>query len=295
MCSSEGAEVLWHQIKLDSSPLPLLKSRGIDLATLLAINHRNLLRLRDAWFDSTQQTFHYITEFPPPQTLRAYMSEFFGTPSESVLIRWCYDILGGLDALHRADPPIIHRALSCDNIFIDPGDGLIKIGLPAIELAIFGRPNPFAGPADDLTGMDPKSDIWLFGLCMIEIATGEICYSEFGTDEARRRREINERQMPRAFSGIHDPNIADLIMTCLGQPKGQPTAGQLRENPLFMELNSDPGSGRSRVSEVIEEPEPSALQELLSKQAREKSEMLARHHQERVAYRKKIATSRDKP
>jgi serine/threonine protein kinase len=292
MCSSEGSEVIWRQIKLDSSLFPHMKSRWIDLPTLIRINHPNLLRLREAWFDSTQGVFHYITEYPPPQNLRAYISEVIRKPSDSVLIRWCYDILGALDALHRATPPLIHRALSCDNIFIDPVDGLIKIGLPAIELAIFGDADPFAGPADDRTGMDPKSDIWLFGLCVIEIATGEICYSEFGTDEVRRRRAINERQMPRAFSGIHDPNVADLIMTCLGQPKVQPTAAQLRENPLFVDLNSDPGSARSRPSE---DAEPTELQELLFRQAREKNEMLARHRQERVNHREKLAAARAGP
>jgi WNK lysine deficient protein kinase len=294
MWSSEGAEVLWHRIRLDQSPIPLLRSRGIDIPTLLTINHHNILRLHDAWYDEPQHTFHYITEYPPPQTLIAYVKNVFGPPSKAVLSRWCFPIIEALEALHGKGPPIVHGDLSCENIFIDPGDGLIKIGLPAIERAVLSQPNPLAGPGDD---KEPKSDIWLFGLCVIEMTTGQPPYAEFTTDEARRKA-INERQMPRAFGEIHDPQIADLILTCLSQTRAPPTMVQLKENPLFLEFSGDLGSGRGRdMSEDVAPPEqPSEMQALLERQAREKKELIARHREERHAYCRKIGyRGRGKP
>lgn len=41
---------------------------------------------------------------------------------------WAMQILQGLEYLHSQDPPIIHRDLECDNIFVNGNHGEIKIG-----------------------------------------------------------------------------------------------------------------------------------------------------------------------
>lgn len=45
-----------------------------------------------------------------------------------VLKSWCKQILKGLCYLHTRDPPVIHRDLKCDNIFITGTTGSVKIG-----------------------------------------------------------------------------------------------------------------------------------------------------------------------
>jgi WNK lysine deficient protein kinase len=45
-----------------------------------------------------------------------------------VIKEWCQQILEGLDYLHSQDPPIIHRDIKCDNIFINGTTGQVKIG-----------------------------------------------------------------------------------------------------------------------------------------------------------------------
>jgi WNK lysine deficient protein kinase len=42
--------------------------------------------------------------------------------------RWGKQILTGLAYLHSQEPPIIHRDLKCDNIFINGNHGKVKIG-----------------------------------------------------------------------------------------------------------------------------------------------------------------------
>lgn len=41
---------------------------------------------------------------------------------------WARQILTGLNYLHSHNPPIIHRDLKCDNIFINGNQGEVKIG-----------------------------------------------------------------------------------------------------------------------------------------------------------------------
>ena len=45
-----------------------------------------------------------------------------------ILKSWCLQILKGLEFLHSRHPPIIHRDLKCDNIFVNGTIGYLKIG-----------------------------------------------------------------------------------------------------------------------------------------------------------------------
>lgn len=71
-----------------------------------------------------------------------------------VLRSWCRQILKGLLFLHTRTPPIIHRDLKCDNIFITGPTGSVKIGdlgLATLKRASFaksviGEPWPGALP-----------------------------------------------------------------------------------------------------------------------------------------------------
>jgi serine/threonine protein kinase len=49
-------------------------------------------------------------------------------PNLKIVKRWTRQILKGLNYLHSRDPPIIHRDIKCDNIFINGAHGEVKIG-----------------------------------------------------------------------------------------------------------------------------------------------------------------------
>lgn len=59
-----------------------------------------------------------------------------------LLQRWSFQVLRGLNFLHSRSPPIIHRDLKCDNIFITGPSASVKIGdlgLATLKKASFAK------------------------------------------------------------------------------------------------------------------------------------------------------------
>lgn len=68
-------------------------------------------------------TTKYAFFLPPHRYLKR-----FKEMKTKVLRSWCRQILKGLHFLHTRTPPIVHRDLKCDNIFITGPTGSVKIG-----------------------------------------------------------------------------------------------------------------------------------------------------------------------
>lgn len=71
--------------------------------------------------------FYKIILFPLMCFYISYLKRF-KVMKPKVLRSWCRQILKGLLFLHTRTPPIIHRDLKCDNIFITGPSGSVKIG-----------------------------------------------------------------------------------------------------------------------------------------------------------------------
>lgn len=59
-----------------------------------------------------------------------------------LLSRWSFQIVKGLHFLHSRSPPILHRDLKCDNVFITGPSGSVKIGdlgLATLKKASFAK------------------------------------------------------------------------------------------------------------------------------------------------------------
>ena len=103
-----------------------------------------------------------------------------------VVKHWSKQILEGLEYLHTRTPPIIHRDLKCSNIFIDGKTSQIMIGDLGLskrysqggQMSIAGTPE-FMAPEIFANGVyDEKVDIYAFGMCILELITKKIPYSE---------------------------------------------------------------------------------------------------------------------
>jgi WNK lysine deficient protein kinase len=121
-----GIEVAWSKIVLSKlevdSRLHKQLRREVDLLKVIRCEH--VMEMFDAWYDHQQDEFHIITEILLSGSLKDYLKRH-GRVSNWVVKLWTKDLLQGLFYLHEQDPPIVHRDVKCDNIFIkgDVGKG----------------------------------------------------------------------------------------------------------------------------------------------------------------------------
>jgi len=118
----EGYEVAWNTSQTSKAEFMELSQ---EIEILKRVRHSNIIQFHDYWYNNTE--FVFITELMTSGTLREYIKKL-QIPNLRIVKRWSRQILKGLSYLHSHDPPIIHRDIKCDNIFINGAHGEVKIG-----------------------------------------------------------------------------------------------------------------------------------------------------------------------
>ncbi|VDM59715.1 unnamed protein product, partial [Angiostrongylus costaricensis] len=140
-----------------------------------------------------------------------------------VLKSWCRQILKGLSFLHSRNPPVIHRDLKCDNIFITGTTGSVKIGDLGLATlknksyakSVIGTPE-FMAPEMYEEMYDESVDVYAFGMCLLEMVTGEYPYTECQFP-AQIYRKVTTGVKPECFNRIPQqyPEIREIIDRCI--------------------------------------------------------------------------------
>ena len=81
-------------------------------------------------------------------------------------------------------------------------------------------------------------DIYSFGMCVLEMVTLEIPYSECD-NVAKIYKKVSSGVRPQALSKIQDPEVKTFIERCLAQPRARPSAAELLKDPFFDLLDCD--------------------------------------------------------
>ncbi|NXT23493.1 WNK2 kinase, partial [Syrrhaptes paradoxus] len=193
---------------------------------LKGLQHPNIVRFYDFWESCAKgkRCIVLVTELMTSGTLKTYLKRF-KVMKPKVLRSWCRQILKGLLFLHTRTPPIIHRDLKCDNIFITGPTGSVKIGdlgLATLKRASFaksviGTPE-FMAPEMYEEHYDESVDVYAFGMCMLEMATSEYPYSEC-QNAAQIYRKVTCGIKPASFEKVTDPEIKEIIGECICKNK----------------------------------------------------------------------------
>ncbi|KAG0486936.1 hypothetical protein HPP92_009031 [Vanilla planifolia] len=239
----DGIEVAWSQINIDDvvqSPEDL-KRLHYEVHLLKSVKHDNIVKFFASWIDDEKKTINIITELFTSGSLRQYRRKHKKVDIKAVK-GWARQILTGLIYLHSQQPPIIHRDLKCDNIFINGNYGEVKIGdlglatvmHKANAQTLIGTPE-FMAPELYDEEYNELVDIYSFGMCMLEMVTFEYPYSEC-TNSAQIFKKVSNGVKPAALSKVKDVEVKAFIEKCL-VPANQRLPAKELLNDNFLSLH----------------------------------------------------------
>ncbi|XP_061187851.1 uncharacterized protein LOC133195890 isoform X2 [Saccostrea echinata] len=239
-----GVAVAWCELQ-DKKWNKSERQRFREEAEMLKeLQHPNIVRFYDSWEEPNMRNRKIIvlvTELMTSGTLKTYIKRFKKINAK-VLKSWCKQILKGLCYLHTRDPPVIHRDLKCDNIFITGTTGSVKIGdlglatlkNKSFAKSVIGTPE-FMAPEMYEEHYDESVDVYAFGMCMLEMATSEYPYKECH-NAAQIYRRVTTGVRPEAFDRLENEEIKRIIDSCIQTNRqDRPSAKTLLQLDFFTE------------------------------------------------------------
>ncbi|XP_056153401.1 serine/threonine-protein kinase WNK4 [Lampris incognitus] len=238
-------EVAWCELQTRKLTKVERQRFSEEVEMLKGLQHPNIVRFHDSWKSTVKghKCIILVTELMTSGTLKTYLKRFKEMKLK-LLQRWSRQILKGLHFLHTRTPPIIHRDLKCDNIFITGPTGSVKIGdlgLATLKSASFaksviGTPE-FMAPEMYEEKYDEAVDVYAFGMCILEMATSEYPYSEC-QNAAQIYRKVTSGIKPDSFYKVKVPELKEIIEGCIRMDKDERyTIQDLLEHTFFQENN----------------------------------------------------------
>lgn len=245
--TQEGREVAWNKVDLATfGGIDLQEQDRIlaEIRVLKTLKHKNIMSFYKWWYNEEKGQINFISELFSSGTLRQYRKKHKHLGNE-VLKQWAWQILCGLVYLHGHHPPIVHRDLKCDNIFINGADGVVKIGDLGLATLLRGSTAPqsvlgtpeFMAPELYEEYYDDRVDVYAFGMAMLELATLEYPYSEC-TNAAQIYRKVSLGVRPAGLQKVTCRELAEFINTCIAPLDQRPRSRQLLKHKYFDSIRS---------------------------------------------------------
>ncbi|XP_050211093.1 probable serine/threonine-protein kinase WNK7 [Mercurialis annua] len=236
-------EVAWCQSLVNPENFDMLLS---EVNLLKSLNHDRVVRFFHYWINEKNMTLNIITELFPSGSLKNYCSKNRRYLNTEVIKNWARQILTGLIYLHSNR--IVHRDLKCDNLLVTR-EGEVKIGDFGIAIVMNQNQNSlpsvvkgtpaFIAPEVYQEGGEFNEfvDIYAFGMCILEMVTGEYPYSECnGMEEIRKK--LASGLKPDSLAKVKDPQVREFIEKCIVPASERLSAIELLKDP-FLGNNSD--------------------------------------------------------
>ncbi|KAJ4827193.1 hypothetical protein Tsubulata_016778 [Turnera subulata] len=237
----EGIEVAWNQVKVAD-----LLRNNVDLERLYSevhllktLKHKNIIKFYNSWVDTKNENINFITEIFTSGTLRQYRKKHKHVDLRA-LKKWSKQILEGLFYLHSHDPPVIHRDLKCDNIFVNGNQGEVKIGDLGLATilqqarsahSVIGTPE-FMAPELYEEEYNELVDIYAFGMCLLELVTLEYPYEECA-NPAQIYKKVTSGIKPASLAKVTDPAVRAFIGKCISNVSDRLSAKELLLDPFL--------------------------------------------------------------
>lgn len=274
---SGSTPAIWNEYLLEGSTDASFQNLK-DVITYYAQSAGKKVKPYTAWIAKKRNTFVIIMQLFSSQKLGTYLQSRGESLPRAVISDWCRQIIREVEQ-YSAYFKRPHGALRCSNVYIEPSEGIVNIGLPNVAMILsdsFGGQN------------DSRIDVLQLGNVVIEMATGK----SPELDESR----LFQNYVPPEISDISDPVIADFITTCTLPIEQRPTMAQLKDHILILDDMSnaigDRGGRREPdINRIMNTPEFKAL---LERQRAEMDGLILQQKKERKEKRKQIRETNQK-
>ena len=217
-----------HPRTLDQTPLVQRWRREVSITEDL--RHPNLQCRVDVGQAHSEP--YLALEYAAGGTLRQRIADHPGTLPVDEVVAWAADLARALGHLHRRG--IVHRDVKPDNLYLTAvgrvklGDfgAAIRLGSGPTRPRLFALPTPLEGTPEYLSPeqalgrpVDPRSDLYSWGVVVFELLTGEVPLT--GTD-------------PQAVLDAHlrqDPGLPSRLRPEVPPGLDAVVAGALRRHP----------------------------------------------------------------
>ncbi|KAJ9148130.1 hypothetical protein P3X46_030217 [Hevea brasiliensis] len=241
----DGIEVAWNQVRIEDvlqSPDQLERLYS-EVHLIKSLKHENIMKFYNSWVDDKNKTINMITELFTSGSLRQYRKKHKNVDVKATK-NWARQILRGLQYLHGHNPPIIHRDLKCDNVFVNGNNGEVKIGDLGLAIvmqqptarSVIGTPE-FMAPELYEEEYNELVDVYSFGMCMLEMVTCEYPYSEC-KNPAQIYKKVTLGIKPASLGKVNDPQLKQFIEKCLVPASMRLSATELLKDPFLATENS---------------------------------------------------------
>ncbi|MFT3840732.1 MAG: protein kinase [Myxococcaceae bacterium] len=237
---SLGRKVALKTLRNDLSTQPGMTERFKREALLLSqVDHPSVVRVID--FGLAESTYVLVMEYVEGENLAMASRGGPFTPERAV--RVLADIAEGLDAIHAKG--IVHRDLKLDNVLLTqsangerarlldfgiarlaeseggPGGSVTQAGL------VLGTPE-YISPEQATGGkIDPRSDVYAFGILAYRLLTGRHPFEGPSAREFLLQHISKEPPPITTFAPTLPEPLAKLVMSCLVKsPEGRPANGR---------------------------------------------------------------------
>ncbi|XP_048229770.1 probable serine/threonine-protein kinase WNK10 isoform X2 [Ricinus communis] len=239
-----GIEVAWNQVSVEDvlqSPDQLERLYS-EVHLLKSLKHENIMKFYNSWVDDNNKTINMITELFTSGSLRKYRKKHKNVDIKAIK-NWARQILRGLHYLHSHNPPIIHRDLKCDNVFVNGNNGEVKIGDLGLATvmqqptarSVIGTPE-FMAPELYEEEYNELVDIYSFGMCILEMVTCEYPYSEC-KNPAQIYKKVTSGIKPASLCKVNDPLVKRFIEKCIVPASMRLPALELLKDPFLATEN----------------------------------------------------------
>jgi WNK lysine deficient protein kinase len=232
--SKNGSEVTWISISI-----PIFTTQDLELISSrikITSQHKNLTKVEAIWINEGCNEIVIITEKITGSSVSHYIAHL-PQPRLKLIKIWSRGILEGLEYLHSETVQMVHGELASSNVWVMSQDGTVKLSDFFLNDLFHSKSQIFSNftysSPEFLKGNQTfKSDIYSFGIILLEMCTKEKPFEECSTF-SETFKKIKKNQHPASFFRIKDNQIKEIIRKCLSPAELRPSASDLLSDPFF--------------------------------------------------------------